>query len=166
MKMNKLLALAGIFIAAGLLGAQATARSYARDGAVITNSGSTNTAPFTIKVWSDASASASVPTPVSTIPVSLAQRFFADLRTARQSGTIEAHCMKSASFGTVTTVTWHGWHSADVSCANDPATQALHADTGAIESALRIGIPHRVRLPMEPRRSEPTLQPSPGPTPS
>lgn len=134
-----------------------------RDGAVIVNSGSTNTAPYSITVWSDATAKTSVRggmPATRTIPPALSNRFFGDLRAARANGSPPAHCMKSASFGTTTIVTWHGWHSPDLQCPPYSASVgALAADVRSIEAAAGIQAmtPHRIRLPIEPRKNPPTI---------
>src|SRR5579863_7911008 len=75
--------------------------------AVIVNSGSTNTAGYTIKVASDGNGSLIVqprggspgaPKTFS-VPVATATKFFADLAAARKVDLATVPCMKSASFG-------------------------------------------------------------------
>jgi hypothetical protein len=129
-----------------------------RDGAVIVNSGSTNSAGYSIALWSDATVQASIQgqaAAVRSLPRDLADRFFADVRAARTDAAPPSHCMKSASFGSTTTVGWHGWRSPDLQCPPFSASlRALASDVRAIESAA--GIPsapiRRVRLPLEPRK--------------
>ncbi len=153
--------------------------AFSRDGAVITNSGSTNTAGFTIKVWSDGSAAegpsgrsatSTGPAKRFNVPTDLTRSFFAHVKAARDAGAAsEGGCMKSASFGTRLTVQWHGWTSPDLSCPSSDATlQALAADVARLQAmakpstALRRGL-----LPNEPRRTVPSdMTPAPTPTPS
>jgi hypothetical protein len=140
-----------------------------RDFATIRNSGSTNTAGFTITVWSDATGSASVQgaTPHTFgVPNDLSARFFADLRAAQNDATTPTHCMKSASFGTSTFVQWHGWSSPDLQCPPfSPSLGALASDVNAIEGAAGITtqLRHRIGLPPDIRKI-PTPTPEEQPT--
>lgn len=114
--------------------------SQPKDGASIVNSGSTNTAGYTIDVWSDGSAAVAYQNRTAkksfTISPALARQFFTDLKAARAGNPTAAHCMKSASFGTATHVRWHGWTSPDLDCPpNDKLTTALANDVGSIRSA-------------------------------
>jgi hypothetical protein len=142
----------------------APALSFAaqRDGATIRNSGSTNTAGFTISVWSDGTSSVSMqngnPRAV-VISDDLATRFFTDLQAARTENAPPAHCMKSASFGTTTSVAWHGWQSPDLQCPSSSASVgALAKDVQAIEAAVGAGsgTPRRIGLPPSLRKNPPT----------
>ncbi|MGA7570544.1 MAG: hypothetical protein WBA06_10855 [Candidatus Aquilonibacter sp.] len=134
-----------------------------RDVATIRNSGSTNTAGFTITVWSDATGSASVQaaTPKAFgVPNDLSARFFADLRAASSAVAPATHCMKSASFGTSTIVQWHGWSSPDLQCRPFSASLgALANDINAIETAAGITTQlHRgIRLPPDVRKIPTTI---------
>ncbi len=148
----------------------AVAAAPQRDGAVIVNSGSTNTAGYSITIWSDGSGLAQVQGGAGrpfTISNDLAARFFTDLKAARANGQQLQHCMKSVSFGTRTNVRWHGWLSPDFQCP--PFTTpvaALAQDVSAIESAANIQAgPHlrRIRLPGEMRKI-PTPTPEVTPT--
>jgi hypothetical protein len=133
---------AAAFLSAALIPAYA---SSATQSAVITNSGSTNTAGYTIDVSSDGSATlaararmaAAPPAPKKfTIPAGVATQFFADLKSARDANIAGGHCMKSASFGTTTHVNWDGWTSPDLECpAGDAASTALERDVRAIVAA-------------------------------
>ncbi len=129
-----------------------------RDVATIRNSGSTNTAGFTITVWSDATGSASVQgaTPKAFgVPSDLSARFFADLHAASNDAAPAMHCMKSASFGTSTMVQWHAWSSPDLQCPPFSAgLGALARDVGAIETAAGITtqIHRRIGLPPDLRK--------------
>ncbi len=121
--------------------------AYARDGAVIRNGGSTNFSGYTIKVWSDGSASAvrsgrnGTPEGAATtasIPGNLAQTFLNDARQARSNHAISRACMKSASFGTTTVVLYHGWTSPDLECPGGGFSVALAADAHKIAAVLNV----------------------------
>lgn len=148
--MNRTTAFAAA-MATGLL-ALCAAAAPSHDGASIVDSGSTNTAGYTVNVWSDGTADVTYQNRTGaaaeksfTISSSLASRFFADLKAARKSTAPAAHCMKSASFGTSTHVHWHGWISPDLDCPpDDTLTTALVNDVGSIRSAGNIsGAPLR-----------------------
>jgi len=162
--------LACAFVSLAAAAAIAAARP---DGAVIHNTGSTNTLGYTIKVWSNGRVQAVQATrtgevagqtpQVGRIDAGLAQRFFADTRASRRAGTGGgAGCMKSASFGSSTTVTYHGWTSADLECPGNPA---LGSEVHAIAQTLHLSrISRRPMLPNEPRRPEGTpAQPTASP---
>lgn len=143
------------------LGCAAIAVAQSRDGAVIRNSGSTNFSGYTIKVWSDGStwATSSNRAGIATgtassghIPANLAQTFLHDAQQARRNRVISEHCMKSVSFGTVTTVIYHGWSSPDLECPGDGFVVALGADAHKIAALLKIEGGRRTLLPNEPRR--------------
>lgn len=123
-----------------------TACASTPDEATIVNSGSTNTAGYTIDVKSEGSAVLTLHgrpgMDVSTAPKAfkiqgaLAARFFADLKAVREANVIGAPCMKSASFGSTTRVSWHDWKSPDLECpSQNGALGALIADVGAIRDA-------------------------------
>jgi hypothetical protein len=142
-----------------------------RDGATILNSGSTNTPPWTIKLWSDGSATWQIrdgnPT-AFTLSKAATERFFTDVKASRDGGRGPMqHCMKSASFGTTTVVQWHGWSSPDLQCPPLPgAVSALAQDVAAVRSAAKIPvgpIMRRFPLPME-RRKIPAPTPEVTPT--
>lgn len=153
-----------------------------RDGGIIRNSGSTNFSGYTIKVWSDGSTWAAhsdrtgnaVGTPVTGhIPATLAQTFLHDAEQARKNRVISEHCMKSASFGTVTTAEYHGWTSPDLECPGGGFVVALAADAHKIAALLKIQGTHRIPLPAEPRHvpvegapAQATATPEPGTSPS
>jgi hypothetical protein len=142
--------------------------SAERDSAMIQNSGSTNTSGFTITVWSDGTSTASVHGQADrafTLQPDLSARFFNDLRAAASVTPAPRHCMKSASFGTTTTVRWHDWSSSDLQCPPlSPGLVALANDVSAIESAAGVtGGPHRIGLPPSLRKippATPEVQPT------
>ncbi|MDQ2662666.1 MAG: hypothetical protein M3Y18_01375 [Candidatus Eremiobacteraeota bacterium] len=155
--------------------APATGLAARRDGALVRNSGSTNAAGYALLVWSDGQASV---TPISRSPLglggrrfvrvdpALANRFLADAKRAKSRQPRAEACMKSASFGTVTTVFYHGYTSPDLNCpSRDPALTSLSVDVQAIVRETRavsrgrpIGLPAN-----EPRRAENPPKPSPRP---
>lgn len=158
-------------IAIGAVATVALVAAAARpDGAVIRNSGSTNTAAYNIKVWSDGRGEIVVghvvaPGKSFTVDPDVAKNFFNNLKAARQDPGAPGRCMKSASFGTTTTVQWHGWNSFDLQCPPWSApVQALAANVRAIQAAANIdtGL-HRIPLPREPRMI-PTTAPEVSPT--
>ncbi|MBV8197272.1 MAG: hypothetical protein JO263_04000 [Candidatus Eremiobacteraeota bacterium] len=117
--------------------------------AVIVNSGSTNSHGYKITVAADGVATAvlqnrdgsaaGAPKSFHVSPQT-ATRFFADLAAARKNKTAAVHCMKSASFGSFTHVTWDGWESPDLDCPPaDSYADALVKDIEQIREAS--GIP-------------------------
>lgn len=136
--------LCGVLVIASCVGAGT------RDSAVIVNSGSTNTAGYRIALSSDGSASVTTQnrdgapagkTKSFSVPASTVARFFSDLATARKEKAPLVPCMKSASFGTSTHVTWQGWVSPDLDCPPaTPAVQALVKDLGAIRQAAGVSV--------------------------
>jgi hypothetical protein len=151
------------FVLAGLLAAGASTSAATRDGAIIRNSGSTNSAPYSILVWSDGAARwmAGDQQKDFTIDPGLAKRFIEDAQAMRRNPGTPVGCMKSVSFGTSTSVTYHGWTSNDLECpAQSSAAQALSQDARSIVGAAGV-MParRRIPLPIEPHRTEPTMQP-------
>jgi hypothetical protein len=73
----------------------------------------------------------------SSVPAALARRFFADLQAAGPLDELPvAHCMKSASFGSWTRITYLGKTSPDLSCPSSSlALRALTADAAAVSTA-------------------------------
>jgi hypothetical protein len=150
------------------LGAFAACTAAEPDSATIVNSGSTNFTGYTIDVRSDGSATAqtsnrgvdaaSTPTPF-TVDAATAKQFFADLSAARADNAPAQRCMKSASFGSTTRVTWHDWTSPDLSCPpSDAAWTALVRDVQAITAAS--GISAGPRRGGGPLRIQPQPEPS------
>lgn len=119
------------------------------ENAAIVDSGSTNTLGYRIDVRSDGSGrltlqsrSGRAPTePKSfTIAAALTTRFFADLKAVRSGKVAGEPCMKSASFGTSTHVTWQDWKSPDLDCPSQNARlSALIADVNAIRKSSSVG---------------------------
>ncbi len=125
------------------------------DNAVIAVSGSTNTLGYTISVASDGSATMTVAGRPSAkkfnVDAATTARFFADLSAARKGKAVSVPCMKSASFGTTTRVTWQGWVSPDLDCPpKDDLGSALVTDVEAIRKASGMtGPPMRAAAPGE-----------------
>ncbi len=148
----------------------AAALARTLDGATIVNSGSTNTIGWRVALRSNgsgwvAAGRAGSEGGARTFSVSsrVAREFFADLHAARAAGSTGGHCMKSASFGSVLNVFWHGWRSPDLSC---PATAApLRSLAVDVQQIVAIARPpsglRRIHFPVEPHRAPPT----PGATP-
>jgi len=171
----------GILLASICFGSAPAA--FRNDGAVIRNSGSTNFPGYTIKVWSDGTAWSARTNRAGEnlgdarsgrIPAALAQTFLNDARQARKARVVSQSCRKSASFGTSTVVTYHGWTSPDLECPGDGFVVALAADAHKIAAALNVqGLPPR-RVPMPPgehRRvpvesGQPSATPEPAAPPS
>lgn len=174
--------LAAVNIMALLSTVLVASAAQSRDGGTIRNTGSTNFSGYTIKVWSDGSTWAvhsnrdgnPIDAPVSgRVSATLAQTLLHDAQQARKNRVIARHCMKSASFGTSTVVSYHDWTSPDLECPGDGFVVALAADAHKIAAQLKIeglhgGHPIHL-LPNEPRRApsdSPTGQTSPTTEPS
>ena len=132
------------FVAANALPVSAQEPTPKLDGATIVDSGSTNAAGYKIEVWVDGSATIVIQhrgveegaLKTFAVPQSVATKFFADLKAARDGKAAGQPCMKSASFGTTTRITWHGWTSPDLDCPPANALMgALVHDVGVIRAA-------------------------------
>ena len=125
------------------------------DDAVIRNSGSTNTAGYTLVIRRDGSAELQQggTQQAKTLGHSQTAWLFAKLDDdAPLSSLPVGHCMRSASFGSVTRITYRGETTGDVGCATDPATQELKRTLAVIETQLGIATLPRFRvLRMVPR---------------
>ena len=164
-----------IFAAFALLAVASTAPAAARqrDGAIIQNTGSTNAAGFSIMLWSDGRASVRPqvkPAPragarAAEIPLALAAHFFAAAAASRLESAAAGGCVKSASFGSATTVLWHGWTSGDLSCPQTGTrTRELAAVVAKVVRIALTGQPpgRSIRLPInEPRRAPAEGTPAP-----
>jgi hypothetical protein len=119
--------------------------------AVIVNSGSTNIPGYTLRVRDDGwtTLEQSGATQHKRVDKALATRFFADLNAAGPLSALpRAMCMKSASFGSVTTVAYRGARSPDVSCPSSSSAQtALGADVNALRDAAGVSQAPGRRLP-------------------
>ncbi len=115
--------------------------------AIIINSGSTNIAGYVLRVRNDGwtTLEQNGATQHKRVDQALAARLFADLRAAGPLDALpRAMCMKSTSFGSVTTVSYRGARSPDLSCPGSSSAQtALGADVNALRDAA--GVSQRPR---------------------
>ena len=116
------------------------------DSATIVNSGSTNIVGYTIVIRSDGSGTATLQHAAVGKPFHVASatvaKFFADLAAARRAKPGEGGCMKSASFGSSTHISWQGWTSTDLECPGpNAAVLALVNDLHVIAQAAGMGTP-------------------------
>ena len=120
------------------------------DAAVIENSGSTNAAGYTIVISPDGNAVVrqydSFQRKVAGAPQT--RWLFLKLREAAPLDSLATvHCLKSASFGSSTTVSWNDRSTADLSCGGDPLSRELMRTIGVIVRDLGIDTrPQRRRL--------------------
>jgi len=123
------------------------------EGALIRNSGSTNTLPYTISVKPDGSAVVTLGSSAPEdrrLPLDQTEALFAELRAAMPLDALtHGHCMRSASFGTTTTVTFGGAATPDLGCAPDPAAHDLAGTVAKIVSELRLSL-MRIHAPPAP----------------
>ena len=141
-------------LAAGLLLAALAAAARPKQSvgpiAVIMNSGSTNTTGYRIVVSPDGSAQSEVTGLITTgsapkaraamLPSAQVKKLFQDLAAAMPLSALPVrHGMRSASFGTQTTITYEALTSPDLTFAPDPRSAALKADIDAITKTLHVG---------------------------
>jgi hypothetical protein len=118
--------------------------------AVINNSGSTNTVGYAIEISSTGDiryhTGAELPLgprvpfgPVHRLPKLQTKKLFHDLVAAMPLTRLPVrHGMRSASFGTRTTITYKGQTSPDLTFASDPCSVALKSDIDAITKKLPV----------------------------
>lgn len=122
--------------------------------ALIVNSGSTNRAGYRLRVYSDGTAalqqidrsmSSGQAVPIKKqLSTTLVKQFFADLQAAGPLDQLAVpHCMKSASFGSVTQIGYLGKMSPDVSCGGPSAMHALQIDAGELVDAAGVSMRSR-----------------------
>ena len=110
--------------------------------AIIRNSGSTNTAGYTIVVHPDATVEMTVDGETTHATAGRAQVswLFRKLRAAAPLDAMSGgRCMKSASFGSSTTITYDGKTSPDLGCGGDPMSRELGRTANVISSQLGMG---------------------------
>lgn len=111
-------------------------------GAMIRNSGSTNAAGYTILVHPDATVDMTVDGESTHAAVGLAQARWLFLKL-RAAGPLDemtgGRCMKSASFGSSTTITYDGKTSPDLSCGGDAMSRELDRTANVIATQLGAG---------------------------
>ena len=139
---------AGLLLAA--LPVAAKPKPAAVPVAVIENSGSTNTTGYRVTVSPDGHCQSEVTGLITTgpaakaklsvLPSVQAKKLFQDLAAAMPLTSLPAgHGMRSASFGTRTTITYKAQRSPDLTFAFEPRTAALKADIDAITKTLHVG---------------------------
>jgi hypothetical protein len=141
-----------------------------KDGAVILDTGSTNTIGYRIVISATGAAEYVQGSNRATarVPSAVAAAFFADLKKGMPLSRLHvAPCMKSASFGTSTYLWWRGQRSPDLSCPGDATVTALSGDIAAVSGALHLSAAmggHMVQMPQhEPRK--PMTEPTPSASP-
>jgi hypothetical protein len=108
---------------------------------VIRNSGSTNAGGYTIVLHPDFSADVATSGGIErkTVGAAQAKWLFAKLDAAMPLGSLAvARCMKSASFGSTTTIAYRGQVTPDISCAGDAAVRELSRTVAVIVGQLDI----------------------------
>jgi hypothetical protein len=112
--------------------------------ALVRNSGSTNTAGYVFVVHTDATvdvADGHGGTNRETIGKAQAKWLFAKLEAALPVSDLPGgRCMKSASFGSRTTITYKGATSPDLLCPGGPETTELNRTIGVIVNQLHIDV--------------------------
>ena len=112
--------------------------------AMIRNSGSTNTAGYTIVVHPDASVDMTVDGELTHASAGVAQVRWL-FRKLSAAGPLDAmaggHCMKSASFGSSTTIAYDGKTSPDLTCGGDAISRELSRTASIIAAQLGAGGP-------------------------
>ncbi len=115
-----MLALVSFLVASAVATPQPSASPVPPDAAVIVNSGSTNILGYRIVVRPNGAATVvldGVPNRDQKLEAATAAAFFKDLAAAMPLGDLVAEgCMKSASFGSRTTIEYKGQRSPNVSC--------------------------------------------------
>ncbi len=110
----------------------------------IRNSGSTNTAGFTIIVHADRSADVLVGGQSERKTVGAPQTRWL-FHKVREAGPLDAlaggGCMKSASFGSTMTIAFDGRTSPDLSCGGDEKSRELNRIANVIATELAVGGP-------------------------
>jgi hypothetical protein len=120
------------------------------DVAVIERSAATNLAGFSVTVTRAGVATVRSGPTVRYIDQKqeLARQLYADLDRAGKLGDLPTgHCMKSASFGTTTTIAYGGQRSPDLQCAQNALERSLNADAQAIFQIATTGMPAGRPLP-------------------
>jgi hypothetical protein len=109
--------------------------------AVIRNSGSTNTLGYTIVIHADYTADvySNGETQHKAVGAAQAKWLFDKLNAAEPLNVVGAgRCMKSASFGTYTTIRYGGQMTPDLSCGGGPEARELMRTVGVIVNQLGV----------------------------
>ena len=131
--------------APAIVATPASAPAPAPGDAVITNSGSTNTAGYAIVVRRDGKAAVSDAGGTRQASIGRAQTawLFAKLdEDAPLDALPTAHCMRSASFGTVTRIAYRGATTGDLGCGAAPQVAELRRTVATIVGQLGIATRH------------------------
>jgi hypothetical protein len=118
--------------------------------AVIERSAATNLAGFSITVTRAgvATVRSGLTNRFIDLKQELARQLYADLDRAGKLGELPTgHCMKSASFGTTTTIAYGGERSPDLQCAQNAVERSLDADAQTILRTATTGMPQGRSLP-------------------
>ena len=137
--------------------------------AVIQDSGSTNSAGYTLAVHRSGRIdvrTAHAPLTHPKVPSRLVARLYADLARIGPVAALPAEaCMKSVSFGTRLTLAYGGQQSPDLSCGESAAVRRLNADANAIVNAANIVTHVRFTRPLPLiRESDTPATPAPAAT--
>jgi hypothetical protein len=134
-----------LFLAAALATAPPVApTSPSPDVARIQRSPSTNEAGITILVNRSGALTLQANTTAQSLSAdkALATQLYADIDRAKDLSTLPSgQCMKSASFGTTTSIAYNGRRSPDLECAQNALEQALRSDVDEIIRAVTKGQP-------------------------
>ncbi len=164
-----MLALLSVLIANAMASPQPSPAAVPPNAAVIVNSGSTNISGYRIVVAPDGRATVVTPSGsrVQQLATSTAAAFFKHLAAAMPLSKLSGEpCMKSASFGSTTTIQYKGERSPDLSCPMEGPGAALGADVQHITGELHVLPSARTfRHTLTPgAASPPADSPSPKPT--
>ncbi len=118
----------------------------------IVNSGSTNTAGYTIVIHPNLAADVTVAgtTEAKAVAAPQGRWLFAKVRAAMPLDELPGgRCMKSVSFGSSTTLTYAGQQTPDLSCGGDATTRELARSANVIVDQLHVAVrPKRtIQLP-------------------
>jgi hypothetical protein len=131
------------------------------NAAVIVNSGSTNARGYRIVVTPDKHAVVTIdglPPRAQTLDAATSTALFKALAAGAPLDALESEpCMKSASFGSTTTVTYDGKRSPDLSCPMEGAGAKVGAAVQKVTEALHVLAPGRTlrRTMSQPQQPEP-----------
>jgi hypothetical protein len=118
--------------------------------AVIERSAATNLAGFSITVTRAGAATVRSGPTIRSVDLGqeLARQLYADLDRAGRLGDLPTgHCMKSASFGTTTTIAYGGQRSPDLQCAHNAVERSLNEDAQTILQTATSGMRQGWSLP-------------------
>jgi hypothetical protein len=130
-------------------GPQTTPRVVPGD-ITIRNTGSTNFGGYTIVVHASGAADVTVDgeTQPKTLPAPQTKWLFQKVLASTPLDTMpSAGCMKSASFGAVTTVSYGGTTSPDISCPADATMREIARTVGVVTARLGVRPQPRHALP-------------------